>query len=85
MIWSYHDPAAEAVAYVNDSSAADETDNIWERCPKSQDENLVTDVNIMVLKSQTKNFGFEKTVGMHYQCRTFHISNDIAVTKAIKQ
>lgn len=34
------DPAAQTVTQVDDSSTADETDNIWESCPECQDENL---------------------------------------------
>lgn len=83
MIWSEHDPAAEAVAYVNDSSAADKTDNIWERCPKSQDENLSIDVTIMALKS------FEKIAGMQDCCQTsaglFTLQMILRLQEAIKQ
>lgn len=45
MIWSQHDPAAEAVAEVDDSGAADKTDDVWKCGPKSQDENLSRDAN----------------------------------------
>lgn len=40
MIRSEDDPAAKTVTQVDNSSAADETDNIWESCPECQDENL---------------------------------------------
>ena len=40
MVWAEDDPAAKTVTQVDNSSAADETDNIWESCPQCQDENL---------------------------------------------
>lgn len=40
MIWAKDYPAAKTVTQVDDSSTADETDNIWESCPECQDENL---------------------------------------------
>lgn len=52
MIWSQHDPAAEAVANVNDSGTTDKTDNIWEGCSKSQDQNLSIDKYCSVKKSR---------------------------------
>lgn len=52
VIGSEHNPAAEAVADVNDSSTADKADHIWERCPKRQDENLSIDVIDTMMKVQ---------------------------------
>lgn len=34
------DPATETVAEVDDPGAADEADDVWERCPEGQDEDL---------------------------------------------
>lgn len=55
VIWSEHDPAAETVAYVNDSSAADETDDIRERCSKGQDENLPIDGKYQGVEKKKNN------------------------------
>lgn len=41
MIRAKDDPAAQTVTQVDDSSTADETDNIWESCPECQDENII--------------------------------------------
>lgn len=40
MIRAQDDPAAEAVAQVDDSSTAGEADYVWQRRPQCQDENL---------------------------------------------
>lgn len=41
MIRAKNNPATKTVTQVDDSSAADETDNIWESCPQCQDENII--------------------------------------------
>lgn len=41
MIWADHNPTTKTVAYVDYSSTADEPDNIWKSCPKSQNENII--------------------------------------------
>lgn len=41
MIWTNDDPATKAITQIDDSSTADETDNIWESCPECQDENII--------------------------------------------
>lgn len=41
MIWADYNPATKTVAQVDDSSAADEPDNIWKSCPECQDENII--------------------------------------------
>lgn len=40
MIRAQDNPATKTVTQVDDSRAADETDNIWESCPECQDEDL---------------------------------------------
>lgn len=43
VIWTQDYPATKTVTEVDDSSTADESDNIWESCPECQDENLKID------------------------------------------
>ena len=51
MIWAENDPATKTVTQVDDSSTADETDNVWESSPKCQEENLkVAKENFINLK-----------------------------------
>lgn len=40
MIRSDDDPATEAVAQVDDAGTADEADDVRQRCPERQDEDL---------------------------------------------
>lgn len=49
MIGAEDYPATKTVTQVDDSSAADETDNIWESCPECQDENLKIATEHMVI------------------------------------
>lgn len=42
MVRSQHDPAAEAVAQIDDSDTAAEANYIRKRCPKCHDQDLQT-------------------------------------------
>lgn len=55
MIWAKYDPAAKTVTYVDNSSTADETDNIRERCPECQDENLKIAIEHQASITKTKH------------------------------
>lgn len=55
MVGAKDDPAAEAVTQVDDSSTADETDNIWESSPECQDENLKKATKHMVTDLKNMN------------------------------
>lgn len=59
MIWAKYDPAAKTVTYVDNSSTADETDNIRERCPECQDKNLqiATEHQACIRKTTHENKG----------------------------
>lgn len=61
MIRANYDPAAKTVTYVDNSSAADEADDIRERCPECQDESLkVAADQTSIRKTTHKNVSFYK-------------------------